>query len=143
MIWELLFVLAIVAAVPFVLEARRKRIGAPERRASPGKSAVLSQGVTHYQWLGPVRGPIVVAIHGMATPSTVWTEVAEGLGSIGYRVLVYDLYGRGLSDAPNGAQDAPFFLRQLTDLLANQGVGQDLTVDDLATDRSLSTADLF
>ena len=140
MIWETLFVLAIVAAVPFVREARRKRIGARERRASPGRSAVLSQGITHYQWLGPVRGPIVVAIHGMTTPSTVWTEVAEGLGSIGYRVLVYDLYGRGLSDAPNGRQDTPFFLRQLTDLLADQGVGQDLTVVGYSLGGAIATA---
>lgn len=140
MIRELLFILAIVAAFPFVFERRRKAMGEAARRGAPGKSAALSQGITHYQWLGPVRGPIAVAIHGMTTPSTVWAEVAEGLGKIGYRVLVYDLYGRGLSDAPNGPQDAAFFLRQLTDLLANQGVGQDLTIVGYSMGGSIATA---
>ena len=36
---------------------------------------------------------------------------------MGYRVVKYDLYGRGLSDAPNEPQTAAFFQRQLLDLL--------------------------
>jgi pimeloyl-ACP methyl ester carboxylesterase len=140
MIWVLLILLAIAAAVPFVLESRRKVVGEAERRGSPGKFAALSQGITHYQWLGPVRGPIAVAVHGMTTPSAVWAEMAEGLGNTGYRVLVYDLYGRGLSDAPQGPQDAAFFIRQLNDLLANQGVGQDLTLIGYSMGGAIATA---
>lgn len=128
MIWLLLVFLALVAALPFVLESRRHIIDEADRRTAPGRFAALSQEVTHYQWLGPVRGPVVVAVHGLTTPSPVWGAVADGLGKIGYRVLVYDLYGHGLSGAPKGPQDRAFFLRQLTDLLTDQGLEQDLTL---------------
>lgn len=65
---------------------------------------------------------MAVCVHGLTTPSFVWGPVAEGLGRMGYRVLVYDLYGRGFSDRPKGAQDSAFFNRQLEELLADQGV---------------------
>ena len=128
MIWLVLIVVAGLAAFPFVWESRRKPLGESERHAAPGAFASLPQGITYYQWLGPVRGPIAVAIHDTTLTSAVWDEVAEGLGAITYRVLVYDLFGRGLSDAPKGPQDRAFFIRQLTDLLADQGLGQDLTL---------------
>ena len=138
--WELLFILATLAALPFVFEIRRNVIGDRERRGTPGKTAELTQGTTYYQWLGPVRGPIAVAIHDTTMPSAVWDEVAEGLGAIGYRVLVYDLYGRGLSDAPKGPQDRAFFIGQLTDLLADQGIGQDLTLIGYGLGGAIATA---
>ena len=140
MTWVILILLALVAAFPFVWESRRKVIGAAERHGAPGGFAILPQGITYYQWLGPVRGPIAVAIHGTTMPSAVWDDIADGLGAIGYRVLVYDLYGRGLSEAPKGAQDRAFFLRQLSDLLADQGLGQDLTLIGYGLGGAIATA---
>ena len=58
MIWV---ALAVLIAAPFAREAMRR---VPDRATAPGQFARLSQGVTHYQWGGPVRGPVVVAIHG-------------------------------------------------------------------------------
>jgi pimeloyl-ACP methyl ester carboxylesterase len=138
--WVILILIGIVVAFPFVWEARRKPIGEVERHGAPGGFAVLPQGITYYQWLGPVRGPIAVAIHDTTMPSAVWDEIAEGLGAISYRVLVYDLYGRGLSDAPKGAQDRAFHIRQLTDLLADQGLGQDLTLIGYGLGGAIATA---
>lgn len=132
--------MAVVAGLPFLREARRKPIGEAERRVAPGAFAHLSQGVTHYQWIGPARGPVAVAIHGTSISSLIWDDIAEGLGKVGYRVLVYDLYGRGLSDAPKGAQDAGFFLRQLTDLLTDQGLGQDLTLIGYSMGGAIATS---
>jgi pimeloyl-ACP methyl ester carboxylesterase len=140
MIWAMLILLAAAGAVPFILESRRKGVTEAERRAAPGQFAALSQGVTHSQWYGPARGPVAVAIHGLTTPSPVWAELAEGLGQTGYRVLVYDLYGRGLSDAPKGAQDAAFHIRQLNDLLADQGLSQDLTLLGYSMGGAIATA---
>ncbi len=136
MIWFLILLVAL-AATPIVIEARRKPI---DRKAAPGKFADLSQGTTHYQWLGPVRGPVIVAIHGISTPSPAWYSVAEGLGRLGYRVLVYDLYGRGYSDAVPGAQNRAFFLRQLDDLLASQGLAEDLTLIGYSMGGAIATA---
>lgn len=41
---------------------------------------------------------------------------------MGYRILTYDLYGRGYSDRPSGKQNREFFLQQLDDLLAYEAV---------------------
>ena len=138
--WLVLILIIGIGAIPFIWESRRKVIGTVERKGVPGGFAALSQGVTYYHWIGPVRGPVAVAIHGSTMPSAVWDDVAEGLGAIGYRMLVYDLYGRGLSDAPKGPQNAQFFIRQLTDLLADQGLGQDLTLIGTGLGGSIATA---
>jgi pimeloyl-ACP methyl ester carboxylesterase len=138
--WLLLtIVAAIVATLPQQAEARR--IPAERMRdAAPGRFARLSQGVTHYQWLGPVRGPVVVAVHGLSTPGPVFYAIARGLARIGYRVLIYDLYGRGYSDAPRGRQDRAFFLTQLQDILAHQELDADLTLFGYSMGGAIATA---
>ncbi len=92
------------------------------RGSAPGQFAELSQGVTHYHLSGPVDGPLVVCVHGLTTPSFVWGPFAKGLAALGFRVLVYDLYGRGFSDRPEELQDKVFFNRQLEGLLIHLGV---------------------
>lgn len=113
---------AAVMAYPFVAEVLRPRMTRTRRTLAPGQFATLSQGVTHYQWIGPEDGPVVVCVHGLTTPSFVYGPLADGLAEKGHRVLIYDLYGRGFSDRPKGDQDSAFFNRQLDDLLADQGV---------------------
>ncbi len=125
MIWGIA-IITMIAAAPFLREALRPRMNAQARRAAPGKFVELSQGVTHYRWLGADQGPVAVCVHGLTTPTFVWDPIARGLGALGYRVLVYDLYGRGFSDRPRGAQDAAFFNTQLEDLLTALDVGDDL-----------------
>jgi len=125
LIWILALVVALIAVMPLVDEWRRLRMDDAPRATAPGEFAALSQGVTHYQWIGPLRGPVAVCVHGLTTPSFVWHGLAEGLALMGYRVLIYDLYGRGYSDRPRGAQNRAFFLRQLDDLLEDQQVTED------------------
>ncbi|TGZ81903.1 alpha/beta-hydrolase [Ascodesmis nigricans] len=50
--------------------------------------------------LGPATGKKILLIHGITTPSIVFTGLITSLVSRGYRVLTFDLYGRGNSDAP-------------------------------------------
>lgn len=66
--------------------------------------------------------------------------VADGLGGMGYRVLMYDLYGRGLSDAPKGAQNRAFFLRQLADLLIFHNLREDVTLVGYSMGGAIATA---
>lgn len=127
-VWIIVGLIAAIALVYVMLERQRKPISKAERNAAPGEFAKLSQGQTYYQWHGSVRGPVLVAIHGLTTPSIAYQLMAVGLGSMGYRVMTYDLYGRGLSDAPEGPQDKAFFLRQLSDLLEDQGLTEDVTL---------------
>lgn len=138
----LVIVIAIagVIATPIVLERLRKPMDAETRQGADGSFAALSQGATHYQWLGPLRGPVAVCVHGLTTPSFVWRGMARGMALMGYRVLIYDLLGRGYSDRPAGAQDRAFFLRQLSDLLDDQKIGEDITLLGYSMGGAIATA---
>ena len=127
MMWAVVIILGILA-VPLTIEWMRRGVSDEQRRDAPGKFALLSQGSTHFAWLGPERGPVALCIHGLSTSSYVWRGMARGLALMGFRVLVYDHYGRGLSDTVRGTQDAAFFLRQLDDLLLHEQVDGALTV---------------
>lgn len=127
MIWGFLALVALIA-VPLLREALRPRMDAAARAEAPGAFATLSRGLTHYRWQGPEHGAVTVCVHGLTTPSFVWDGLVPGLAAAGRRVLVYDLYGRGFSDRPEGAQDAAFFTGQLRELLADQGVTGPVTL---------------
>ncbi len=79
--------------------------------------AALADGGVHYTWSGPQTGPVVVLVHGFSTPSIVWERNAPSLAGAGYRVLSYDLFGRGKSDRPRTRYTPELFLRQLDNLL--------------------------
>ncbi|WP_368185256.1 alpha/beta fold hydrolase [Aestuariibius sp. HNIBRBA575] len=139
MLW-LIAIFAAVVAVPFLLETRRRPVRAELYPKAPGDFARLSQGITHYRWIGPTRGPVVIAIHGLSTPSPVWEDIENGLAHQGFRVLSYDLYGRGFSDAAPGRQGRDFFLQQLNDLLAHENLTQDLSFMGFSMGGSIATA---
>lgn len=115
-IWVLLLLAAVIAA-PFAIEHYRAVMSDGRRGSAPGQFVELSQGVTHFHLSGPAEGPLIVCVHGLTTPSFVWNHLAKGLTALGFRVLVYDLYGRGYSDHIDGPQDKGFFNQQLDDLL--------------------------
>ncbi len=78
----------------------------------------LSDGMVHYELSGPENGPLVVLVHGFSAWSTIWNGVTPELNAAGYRVLRYDLFGRGLSDRPSGVKhNADLYDRQLLELL--------------------------
>ena len=130
MIWWALAILAVAApiAAPFLAELLRPAMRGAARASAPGQFADLPGGQTHYQWIGPADGPLIVCVHGLTTPSYVWHPIADGLARLGFRVLIYDLYGRGFSDRPRGAQDTAFFVSQLEDLLDVLGVEGRITL---------------
>lgn len=142
MVGTLIFLVCLVVAVALswlLAERLRRRVDDEVRRAAPGQFANLSQGRTHYRWDGSVRGPVVVCIHGLTSASYVWDALVPRLGMMGYRVLRYDLYGRGLSDRPEGEQNAAFFLRQLEDLLEHLDLSDDLTLLGYSMGGSIAT----
>ena len=95
----------------------RETIGDAARSGAPGKFARLTPGVTHYELTGPDSGRLVVLVHGMSVPMYIWDSSVVALTGAGYRVLRYDLYGRGFSDRPNTAYDGALYDRQLDELL--------------------------
>jgi pimeloyl-ACP methyl ester carboxylesterase len=86
--------------------------------AAPGSYIKLDDGVTHYEAAGPAYGRVAVLVHGFSVPSYIWDPTFAALRDAGYRVIRYDLFGRGLSDRPDAAYDGAFYDKQLDDLLA-------------------------
>jgi len=118
MIWVLICLLVLgVAAAPYAAERRRLVMDDTARADAPGAFIDLKHGRTHYRYFGPQSAPLAVCVHGLTTPSFVFEALADGLVAKGYRVLVYDHYGRGFSDRPNAAQDREFFVSHLDELL--------------------------
>ncbi|KAJ7800612.1 Alpha/Beta hydrolase protein, partial [Mycena olivaceomarginata] len=65
----------------------------------------------------------IVLVHGLSIPALVWGPLVPPLVAAGYRVLLYDLYGRGYSAAPVGATyDAQLYVSQLALLMQHLGV---------------------
>jgi pimeloyl-ACP methyl ester carboxylesterase len=141
MVWLIAAVIAVIIAVlPFVFEAQRRGVDQQMRDRSNGRFAQLSAGVTHYRWHGPTDGPVIVAVHGLTTPAIVWDGMIPSLTDQGFRVLSYDLYGRGLSGAPHGPQNIAFFVTQLRELLADQEITDAVTLMGYSMGGSIVTA---
>jgi pimeloyl-ACP methyl ester carboxylesterase len=88
------------------------------RKQAPGNFVQLDQGMVHYKLYGPDTARLLVLIHGGgATGIEVWQYNIPYLLSKGYRILAYDLYGRGYSDRPNTIYDLNLYRRQLVQLL--------------------------
>jgi pimeloyl-ACP methyl ester carboxylesterase len=92
-------------------------IDATVRYKAPGTFIDLPDGKVHYEIAGPLDGQPVVLIHGFGVPCYIWDPTFQVLADAGFRVLRYDLYGRGFSDRPNTAYNPDFFDRQLLHLL--------------------------
>ena len=127
MMWSCLILGAFIA-IPLMFELTRSSMNSTERDTASGQFAQLSQGITHYEWFGPKRGPIVVCIHGLTTAFIVWSSLSKGLTLIGCHVLTYDLYGRGFSDRPRGKQNEAFFTQQLNDLLRHGEITDTISI---------------
>ncbi|MBD3665613.1 alpha/beta fold hydrolase [Sulfitobacter aestuariivivens] len=121
MMW-LVLIVGVVIAVPIIIELNRRPMDDVTRGKGPGQFADLPQGTTHYCWHGPASGPTIICVHGLTTPSFVWGGMVRGLTAMGFRVLTYDLYGRGYSARVGGDQDAAFFVRQLADLMTHENI---------------------
>ncbi len=82
----------------------------------------LTDGYTHYELKGPAEGELVVLIHGFSIPMFCWDANFEVLVSAGFRVLRYDLYGRGFSSRPDVKYTPELFERQCFELLRKLGL---------------------
>lgn len=103
--------------VYFWRNPERETLDAAARSTAPGRFVQLSDGMTHYDLSGPDTGRVVVLVHGFSVPLYIWDSTATGLGAAGFRVLRYDVFGRGYSDRPDAAYDGAFYVRQLDELL--------------------------
>lgn len=56
-------------------------------------------------------------MHGFSTPYYIWDPTFEALAGAGFRVLCFDLFGRGFSDRPQTAYNIQLCVTQLSQLL--------------------------
>jgi len=141
MLWFLLVaVVVLIVLLPFALEALRRPMNDAHRANAPGAFAELSQGHTHYTWHGPRSDRVLVLIHGLSAPSWIFDGLIRGLLMMHYRVLTYDLYGRGYSDRVSAPQDLALFTTQLGELLDDLGVRQQATILGYSMGGAIATA---
>lgn len=95
-------------------QAEKKILNDEERSKIEGSFIDLPSGNTHYEIKGD--GELVVLTHGYATPYYIYDKIFECLVSKGYKVLRYDLLGRGYSERVNAEYNAELFAKQLDEL---------------------------
>ena len=91
-----------------------------------GGWAPLVQGNLYYRWYEPEisNNEIIVLVHGFSTPHFVWDGMKEFLVDAGYKVLVYDHFGRGFSERPSVVYDQDLYVESLKGLLDYQNISQ-------------------
>jgi pimeloyl-ACP methyl ester carboxylesterase len=117
----LLFAVALLAALLLALPGLRSfehgPLDAAARAAAPGRFVTLEHGPVHVLESGPRDGPPVVLVHGFSVPSYVWEPLDTQLAEAGFRVVRFDLYGRGLSARPAVRYDRALFARQVEQVM--------------------------
>ena len=95
-----------------------------------GNLADLKNGKLYYRWFSPEKenGEILVLVHGFSTPSVVWEGVLPYLLEEGFKVLVYDHYGRGYSSRPKVKYTKDLFVDSLNELIEHQEISQKINL---------------
>ena len=93
-----------------------------ERAKTEGSYISLPSGNTHYEIRG--EGELCVLIHGYAVGYFIYDNITDELVKNGYRVLRYDLLGRGLSERVRGKYNVELFVRQLEDVIDTLAGGE-------------------
>ena len=101
----------------FPARGETKQLNDEIRRTVAGSCIQTPGGVTHYEVGGNESGEAVILIHGFSVPYFIYDPTFEFLTGAVFRVLRYDLLGRGFSDRPAARYDIRLFLDQLTGLL--------------------------
>ena len=118
-----LILLGVLAAYTYSRRnPEKKALDEFARSEAKGRFARLSDGMTYYRLSGPDSGAPVVLVHGFSVPSYIWDSTAVALSAAGYRVLQYDLFGRGYSDRPNVTYGADLVDRQLGEIIDSAGL---------------------
>ncbi len=89
--------------------------------------ATVSKNGSAYQLSGPEDAPLLVLIHGLGLNMAIWDDF-ESILSNHYRVLRYDLYGHGASQAPPVTPDLTLFAQQLRELMDELDLAQGVMV---------------
>ncbi|KAK4102982.1 alpha/beta-hydrolase [Parathielavia hyrcaniae] len=102
--------------LPTLTQSKIAALPYPPSALPGGRSVLTPYGTIRcFEW-GPEDGPKVLLLHGISTPCLSLGNLAEALAAEhGCRVMVFDLFGRGYSDAPDPRGDGvPYDLQLYT-----------------------------
>jgi len=103
--------------MPFPFVGENEELDRETRKKLGDTFVQLSGGITHYELSNIQEEKTVVLVHGFSIPCFIFDPTFRFLTGSGFRVLRYDLFGRGYSDRPHTRYGIGLFVRQLTDLL--------------------------
>jgi pimeloyl-ACP methyl ester carboxylesterase len=132
----ILIVVLLVITIPLITfaaaDTETKDLNDTTRAQAGGSYVKLPDGVTHYEIAGPENGQATVLVHGATIPMYVWDAQVDALTKAGFRVLRYDMFGRGYSDRPDADYSQAFYSKQLLDLLDALGIKQPVDIVGLS-----------
>ncbi|HEY8154894.1 MAG TPA: alpha/beta hydrolase [Myxococcota bacterium] len=135
----LALVAGLVALYAFAPQVETRVLDERARAGAGGEFIALGDGEVHYELAGPEGAPVVVLLHGFSTPYLIWDFNFPAIAAAGYRVLRYDLYGRGFSDRPATVDYGPeLFDRQLLELIQKLGLRTPLTLGGVSMGGAIS-----
>jgi pimeloyl-ACP methyl ester carboxylesterase len=112
------FALLVILVSVIFFDDEKNLINDAARKGTKGNYIRLPDGITHYEIAGNSNADVVVLIHGGSVPYFIWDRTFPDLKEKGFRVLRYDLFGRGYSDRPDTIYNPDFYRKQLNDLLS-------------------------
>lgn len=101
-----------------IMDKESKQLNEITRKELSGQFIQLPNGVVHYELSGEASKPIVVLVHGFSSPLYVFDPTLDFLLKNNFRVLRFDLFGRGFSDRIDDSDyGMDLYVAQLHDLL--------------------------
>ena len=123
-----LLILFLILYIPYLLKTYHLATLKSSDLPSEGSWIKQSKGNIYYRWFMPDEvkdnGETIVMVHGFSTPSFVWGGLLDNLTSEGYRVLVYDHFGRGYSERPKIPYNKDLYVESLKELVDSQDLIQ-------------------
>jgi pimeloyl-ACP methyl ester carboxylesterase len=107
----------ILIMIPYIRSTETYKLTDEVRAGVPGSFVRLSKGWTHYDLSGNKNAKTILLVHGFSVPYFIWESTVKVLTTAGYRVIRYDLWGRGYSDRPDVKYDFTLFESQIQELL--------------------------
>jgi len=118
-----LLALAFIMTVSYhYMDKETKVLNTESRALLGGEYAQLNKGVVHYQLEGDDDKQVIVLVHGFSSPLYIFDPTFEYLKNQGFRVLRFDLFGRGYSDRPDVHYGIDLYVEQLHELLAELNI---------------------
>lgn len=110
-----------LSALYLYMDKEMAQLNEQTRAELGGHYIQLPDGVAHYQ-LSPAneqtKPTTTVLVHGFSVPFYLFDPTYDFLVKQNFRVLRFDLFGRGFSDRPDSDYSIDLYVNQLHDLLA-------------------------